>query len=114
MSLRNSKLPRDAKLFIVRSLARRERHAVIVEQLREQFEVTVDRRTLHHYNPKHNPKLDDELKSLYEQTRADYWREVELAVDARMERRCRERDAEREARHAPMCGAGPSQSSDSA
>lgn len=62
MSLRISKLPRDAKFFIVRALARRECHAVIVEQ----FGVTVDRQAIHHYNPAHNPKLDDELKSLYE------------------------------------------------
>ena len=57
----------------MRALASRERSTDILAFLEENFKVTVDRKALSHYDPRLNPKLDDDLKSLYERTAAEFW-----------------------------------------
>ena len=75
MALRDKKLPFDAKIAIVRALACYERPRDILAQLKENWNITVDRKALRHYDPACNPALDDELKALFQRTRESFWKE---------------------------------------
>lgn len=102
MPLRNFKLTLEAKRHIVWALAGRVRHDDIVEQVCEQFNISIHKRALRHYHPSQNPRLDDELKTLYEETRAQFWHEAEMETQAWFERRREERQREHEAQRAKM------------
>lgn len=73
MALRDKKLPLEAKIYIVRALACRERPTEILAGLEEMFNVTVDRKALCHYDPRINAQLDADLKELYKTTAAEFW-----------------------------------------
>ena len=75
MALRDKKLSLDAKTYIVRALACRERPTDILAHLQEHFDVSVDRKALSHYDPRLNDKLDADLKKLYEKESSDFWAE---------------------------------------
>ncbi len=98
MAIRNLKTSMAGKRHIVRSLARGTRHAQIVDELREKFGLTVHVRAIGHYNPKTNPRLDDDLKLIYDQTKALYWTEIEAETKALVEQWRQERESEREGR----------------
>ena len=73
MALRDKKLSLDAKTYIVRALACRERPADVLAHLQEHFNVIVDRKALAHYDPRLNATLDADLKKLYEKEAAEFW-----------------------------------------
>ena len=99
MPLRNTKLPIESKRHIVRALARHERHADIVVQIEAQFGTNVNRRALAHYNPKFNARLDPELKALFDEAKAERWREIEEEGDRWRAKRQREKLERDEARY---------------
>jgi len=54
------KLPVEAKVYIVRALACRERPVPILKELASQWDVEIARQTLAHYDPRFNAKLGPE------------------------------------------------------
>ena len=86
------KLPDEARIYIVRALACRERPASILAQVLEQFDVTMHRSNLANYDPRFNTKLDPELKSLYERTAREFWSDKEFASFNSLQHRQRLRE----------------------
>lgn len=101
MPTRNFKLPIEAKRHIVRALALKTSHADIVNQVQEQFGIIIHIRALAHYTV-HNERLDPELKAIYEDAKAQHWREIEEESARWWEKRKREKQLEEEARRAAM------------
>lgn len=72
------KLPLEAKIFIVRLLACCERPRHILAEVKEKFGIELQRSTLKHYDPNYNPKLDSYLKTVFQQTAAQFWSEGQM------------------------------------
>lgn len=73
------KLPFEAKIYIVSALACCERPRHILAAVKEKFGIELHRSTLKHYEPRHNPKLDSDLKALFQRTAASFWDEEQMA-----------------------------------
>ena len=74
MATRDTKLPIEAESYIVCAFACCEKPRNILAEVEEIWGTKLHPKSLNHYNPLRNPKLDDDLKDLYRQTRESFWK----------------------------------------
>lgn len=92
MAIRDTKLPIEAKSYIVCALACCEKPRNIIAEVEETWGVKLFPKSLNHYNPNRNPRLDEELKGLYYQTRESFWKDRSEASMNCLNYRQRERE----------------------
>ena len=73
MAIRDTKLPLQAKCYIVCALACCEKPSRILAEVEETWGIKLFPKSLNHYNPLRNPRLDYDLQCLFRQTRDKFW-----------------------------------------
>lgn len=92
MAIRDTKLSIEAKSYIVCALACCEKPSNILAKVEEIWGIKLFPKSLNHYNPLRNPRLDDDLKELFRQTRESFWKDRSKAAMNSLNYRQRERE----------------------
>lgn len=66
------KLKKEVQVFIVQSLARYMDPTEIVEAVKVEFDVEINRQLVRHYNPKQTESSKEKWGELYDETRANF------------------------------------------
>jgi hypothetical protein len=65
-------LTTEQQAFIVQQLACYKTPSDVVEAVKEEFGITINRQTVRHYNPEQSPEVAAQWKKLFDETRAEF------------------------------------------
>lgn len=80
MAIRHTKLPFEAKTYIVSALACCEKPSYILAEVEEIWGIKLFPKSLNHYHPERNPRLDYDLILLFNDVRRRFWQERAEAI----------------------------------